>query len=81
MPEGEDDMSWHQIKEALPPMELTKQIYRLTNTLSTPMQTQCNLLSLDVFRDESELKPVSTFTWMNQYLKHFLRSGLPNAAE
>lgn len=58
MPEGEDDMSWHQIKEALPPMELTKQIYRLTNTLSTPMQTQCNLLSLDVFRDESELKPV-----------------------
>ena len=33
-------------------------IYQLTNILSTPMQGQCNLLSLDVFKDDDDLKQV-----------------------
>ena len=34
-------------------------IYQLTNILSTPMQGQCNLLSLDVFKDDvGDLKQV-----------------------
>ena len=33
-------------------------IYQLTNILSTPMQGQCNLLSLDVFKDDFNLKQV-----------------------
>merc|ERR1719430_122350 len=52
MPEKEQIISWQWILEALPSAELNKEMYELTNTLATPMQSQCNLLSLEVFKDE-----------------------------
>ena len=38
-----------------------QELYDLSNTLATPMQSQCNLFSLDVFKDE--LPEVPTRTW------------------
>ena len=55
-------------------------IYQLTNILSTPMQGQCNLLSLDVFKDDViGLKQVPRlifyFTFSILYMtSHFLFS-------
>merc|ERR1712037_719329 len=39
------------MQEALPSIELNKEIYQLSNTLATPMQSQCNLLSLEAFKE------------------------------
>lgn len=53
MPDEAKEITWSWIKEALPSPELSKEIYQLTNTLSTPMQKQCNLMSLPrVFQDK-----------------------------
>jgi len=51
MPETHQDISWQWIQEALPSIELNKEIYQLSNTLATPMQSQCNLLSLEAFKE------------------------------
>jgi len=51
MPETDQNITWEWIQEALPSIELNKEIYTLTNTLSTPMQSQCNLLSLEAFKE------------------------------
>ena len=37
-----------------------QEIYQLTEILSTPMQSQCNLLSLDVFKDDIPQVPRKT---------------------
>ena len=61
-------------------------IYQLTNILSTPMQGQCNLLSLDVFKDDVDLKQVPQpfvlnnfdFHWTNEKskcLKDLVKKG------
>jgi len=52
MPDEGQNISWPWILEALPNAELNKEMYELTNTLATPMQSQCNLLALEVFKDE-----------------------------
>jgi len=48
--EGEEDISWPWIKEALPSIPLTKDIFELSMILAT--HSQCNLASLDVFEDD-----------------------------
>merc|ERR1712037_662041 len=47
----DQDILWKWIQEALPSIELNKEIYQLSNTLATPMQSQCNLLSLEAFKE------------------------------
>ena len=89
MADGDEDISWPWIKEALPPISLTKvlilffsptfyghfalfgtafcneamqDIYQLVEILSTPMQSQCNLLSLDTFKLEIPKVPIKKAT-------------------
>jgi len=53
------DMDWILNATAEASKEIKQGIYQLTNILSTPMQGQCNLLSLDVFKDDvNDLKKV-----------------------
>ena len=55
-------------------------IYQLTNILSTPMQGQCNLLSLDVFKDDvGDLKkvpqPISLTILIFKCVKDLVKKG------
>ena len=68
MPEGEEDLSWPWIKEALPPIQLTKVLpimafydpplrcFTMQDIFELSMilatHSQCNLASLDVFEDD-----------------------------
>ena len=68
MPEGEEDLSWPWIKEALPPIQLTKVLPIMTFydpplrcftmqdifelSMILATHSQCNLASLDVFEDD-----------------------------
>jgi len=46
------NMAWITETTAEAFREINQGIYQVVNTLSTPMQGQCNLLSLDTFKDE-----------------------------
>jgi len=50
MPDDNVPITWKWIQAALASDEIAKEGYQLVNTLATPMQEQCNLMSLpDVF--------------------------------
>ena len=47
-----------------------QELYDLSNTLATPMQSQCNLFSLDVFKDELPEVPTRTWSRSEKYVLH-----------
>jgi len=50
MPDDNVPITWKWIQAALASDEIAKEGYQLVNTLATPMEKQCNLMSLpDVF--------------------------------
>lgn len=50
MPDGEDDISWAWIKEALPKLPLVEDMFTLSNLLST--HSLCSLSKLDEFSSD-----------------------------
>jgi len=84
MPKEEDDipnMDWILNATAEASKEIKQGIYQLTNILSTPMQGQCNLLSLDVFKDDVDLKQVHEQLKVElQQLSHEVKGRLGEGA-